>query len=141
MGVGGNRVQAGECKGYAIFSQPPGPTLLSLVEVPLVPSHSVPSAGPALSLCSSRQGSWWVRGGTLGLVLPGRPGQLDRQRLAWSSITRCWTVGKTVGEGVGYHSSCPQGLDPSWQRSTAHPHTSRLLHPTRHKEPTEQDQR
>ena len=103
---------------FVIFSQPPNPTFLSRV-----PLHGIPSVGPARSLCSSGQGSCWVGGGAPGLALPRDLGKLDRQPAGLEqSVTQRWTVGPNVGEGgMGYHSSCPRGLGPSWQSSTAHP--------------------
>lgn len=99
--------------GLVILSQPPDPILL-----PRVPSHSVPSAGPALSLCSYRR-ELVGRTRHSGPRIPPRcPGQLDRQLAGWGqSVTQCQTVGQKVGKGgVGYHRSCPRGLVPSWQR-------------------------
>lgn len=73
--------------GLVILSQPPDPILL-----PRVPSHSVPSAGPALSLCSYRQGRWWVGRGAPGLALP---------QGAQGSCTDSWLAGGSRSPSAG----------------------------------------
>lgn len=133
LGVcGGNRVWAGELRGYGLSSfpnlqTPPLAQGLSL-QHPLHRACSEPSALPG------RGGGWWVQRRPSPCTLRG-PWQLGRQASAGlgylSPSAGLW--GRTCrGGGEG-------GQVPFWQDpGPAHPF--RFLHPTRHKKPKEWDQ-